>query len=337
MASLNVFDSKQFGLRELSDAIIRIPNSYGRLNELNLFPDKGVRNRLVYVERKHGVLNVLPTAPVGAPGTKGTRGYRDAIPFIIPHVPHEDSVLAADVAGIPAFGMPEQYEALGDLMAEKLVTMSDKHAITLEWLRAGALKGVILDADGTTELLNLFTTFGITEKVISFALTTDTTRVTDKILEAKRHIDVNLKGETMTSMHVLCSSGFFDALTQHPEVKEAYKYFQTNQLLGGDYRKGFRHGEATFEEYVGTATNISGTDLPFIPANEARAFPLGTRNTFKTYFAPMEAEGLANTIGQRMYAMQEPMEFGKGRKVWTESNPLPICLRPELLIRLTKT
>ncbi|WP_458695370.1 major capsid protein [Wolbachia endosymbiont of Phyllotreta cruciferae] len=33
--------------------------------------------------------------------------------------------------------------------------MRNKHAITLEHLRMGALKGIILDADGS-ELLNLY-------------------------------------------------------------------------------------------------------------------------------------------------------------------------------------
>ena len=47
-------------------------------------------------------------------------------------------------------------------------------AITLEHLRMGALKGVILDADGST-LYDLYQEFEITPKVVNFALTTAST------------------------------------------------------------------------------------------------------------------------------------------------------------------
>jgi hypothetical protein len=58
-------------------------------------------------------------------------------------------------------------------MARHLETMRNKHAITLEHLRMGALKGVILDADGST-LYDLFDEFDITPKTVNFALNADT-------------------------------------------------------------------------------------------------------------------------------------------------------------------
>jgi phage terminase large subunit GpA-like protein len=66
--------------------------------------------------------------------------------------------------------------------------MRNKHAITLEHLRMGALKGVILDADGSM-LLNLYEAFEITPKVVSFALATATTDVKKKCLDVKRYIE----------------------------------------------------------------------------------------------------------------------------------------------------
>ena len=92
--------------------------------------------------------------------------------------------------------------------------MRNKHAITLEHLRMGALKGVILDADGST-LYDLYSEFGISPKTVNFALSTSTTEVLLKVLEVKRHIEDNLRGEFMTGIMCLCSQGFFDALTTH--------------------------------------------------------------------------------------------------------------------------
>ncbi len=74
--------------------------------------------------------------------------------------------------------------------------MRNKHAITLEHLRMGALKGIILDADGS-ELLNLYNEFEITPKVVNFALGTATTDVKRKCLEVLRHIVVNIWLEFM--------------------------------------------------------------------------------------------------------------------------------------------
>jgi hypothetical protein len=91
--------------------------------------------------------------------------------FVIPHIPHDDVVLPEEVQGIRAFGSETEMDALANLMAQKLQTMRAKHAITLEHLRMGALKGVILDADGST-LYDLYQEFEITPKVVNFALTT---------------------------------------------------------------------------------------------------------------------------------------------------------------------
>src|SRR5687767_6978876 len=219
-----------------------------------------------------GVLNLLPTLPVGAPGTQGTTGKRKVRSFVIPHIPHDDTVHPEDVQGIRAFGSETELDALANLMAQKLQNMRAKHAITLEHLRMGALKGVILDADGST-LYDLYSEFSITPKTVSFALTSASTEVLLKVLEVKRHIEDNLKGEFMTSILCLCSQGFYDAFTTHAKVKEAFMYFQRNQQLGNDYRTGFTFGGITFEEYRGQATDAAGNVRKFIADDEAHFFP----------------------------------------------------------------
>jgi hypothetical protein len=282
-----------------------------------------------------GVLNLLPTQPVGAPGTLGTVGKRKVRSFVIPHIPHEDTVLPEEVQGIRAFGSETETDALANLLAQKLQTMRAKHAITLEHLRMGALKGVILDADGST-LYDLYSEFGITAKAVSFALGSAATEVLLKVLEVKRHIEDNLKGEFMTGIMCLCSAGFYDAFTTHAKVKEAYMYFQRNQQLGNDYRTGFTFGGVTFEEYRGQATDAAGTVRKFIADDEAHFFPIGTASTFRTYFAPADFNETANTLGLPLYAKQEPRKFGRGTDLHSQMNPLPLCMRPEVLVKATK-
>ena len=332
---LNPFSNDAFDMVALTAAVNGFPNTYGRIEQLGLMPTEGVRTRTIIIEEMNGVLNLLPTMPVGSPGTLGTQGKRKVRSFVIPHIPHDDVVLPEEVQGLRAFGSENELEALSNLIAKKLQTMRNKHAITLEHLRMGALKGVILDADGST-LYDLYTEFGITAKTVNFALTTTTTEVLLKILEVKRHIEDNLRGEFMTGIYCLCSPGFFDALTTHAKVKEAYARWQQGQILFTDNRTNFSFGGITFEEYRGQATDAAGTVRKFIADDEAHFFPLGTATTFRTYFAPADFNETANTLGLPLYAKQAPRKFDRGTDLHTQTNPLPICLRPEVLVKGTK-
>ena len=330
----NPFNSPAFSMAALTSAINIIPNRYGRMEALNLFPVKPVRTRQVIVEEQNGVLNLLPTMPPGSPGTVGTRGKRKVRSFVIPHIPHDDVVLPEEVQGIRAFGSETEMESIAGVMARHLETMRNKHAITLEHLRMGALKGVILDADGSV-IYDLFDEFDITPAVINFDLGTANTNVKKKTVDVLRYLEDNLKGEFMTGIHVLCSPEFFDALTGHPKVEQAYTYWQQGAVQINDMRAGFNFGGLTFEEYRGQATDLNGVSRRFIAAGEAHAFPLGTIDTFSTYFAPADFNETANTLGQVLYAKQQPRKFERGTDLHTQANPLPMCHRPGVLVKLT--
>jgi len=47
---LNPFSSDAFEMAALTAAINKIPNTYGRLEQLNLFPPVGVRTRTIIIE-----------------------------------------------------------------------------------------------------------------------------------------------------------------------------------------------------------------------------------------------------------------------------------------------
>jgi hypothetical protein len=330
----NPFHNPAFSMASMTAAINIIPNRYGRMEELRLFPAKPVRTRQVVVEEQNGVLNLLPSLPPGSPGTVGTRAKRKVRSFVIPHIPHDDVVLPEEVQGLRAFGSETEMESIAGVMARHLETMRNKHAITLEHLRMGALKGVILDADGST-IYNLYDEFEITPTTVNFELGNANTAVKKKCAEVLRHMEDSLKGEYMTGIHVLCSPEFMDALTGHAKVEQAYTHWQQGVVLINDMRSSFTFGGLTFEEYRGQATDANGTSRRFIAAGEAHAFPLGTIDTFGTYFAPADFNETANTLGQPLYAKQEPRKFDRGTDLHTQSNPLPMCHRPGVLVKLT--
>ena len=73
----NPFDNPGFAMASLTAAINLIPNRYGRLEQLGLFPARPVRTRQVIIEERNGTLNLLPTQPLGGPSTLNARDKRN--------------------------------------------------------------------------------------------------------------------------------------------------------------------------------------------------------------------------------------------------------------------
>lgn len=335
---LNPFETDAFNMVSLTKAINILPNQYGRLNQINLMPGKGVNTRSIVVEEKNGILNLLSTEPVGSPGQMNKIGKRKVRTFVIPHIPLDDVILPDEYQGVRAFGSENAMDGLASVFNDHLQTMRNKHAITLEHLRMGALKGVVLDADGTTVLYNWYTEFEITPKTQDFEFSTSTTDIPKVCRDVKRHIEDNLLGEVMTGIHCLCSEQFFDGLVSHDSVKEAYlNYSEAAQRIGEDNRSGFKFQGITFEEYRGRASDADGTVHKFIEDSKCHFFPVGTMSTFQTVFAPADFTETANTMGQELYAKQEPRKFNRGVDLHSQTNPLPICYRPGVLVEGTAT
>ena len=170
----NPFNNPAFEMTQLTKAINLLPNNYGRLREMNIMPVKGIRTRSAIVEMRNGILTLLPTKPVGSAGTIHKTTKRNVRSFVIPHIPHDAGILPDEYAGLRAFGSESEMTSLAQLMNDKLQDMRNNHAITLEHLRVGALKGEILDADGSV-LYNLFDEFNITPFDLDFKLSNSDT------------------------------------------------------------------------------------------------------------------------------------------------------------------
>ncbi|ACL55630.1 major capsid protein [Methylobacterium nodulans] len=339
---LDVFQSPHFSARALTDGVNAVPNRYHRLEQLNVFPIRPVPTTYVTIEYRNGILNLLPTRERGTAGSQGLRGRRDKRTFEIPHIPHDDALMATDLQNRITFGTNDVLTPMMDAMTEKLADMTAKHFITLEHLRVGAIKGQILDADGSL-IYDLFQEFGITAKVFAFTFSDPNFDVGAKARELKGYLEDNLQGEVMTSVRALCSQEFFASFVGHPSVQKAYQFYTSAQEpLRNDVRKGFEFKGISWEEYRGSATYLeadnSQTRTRFIDQGTAQFYPEGTQQTFATYIAPPDSVDEANMApkpGQLIYAKQERMKFDKGIEIHTESNPLPLCKRPALLVKGT--
>ena len=160
-----------------------------------------------------------------------------------------------------------------------------------------------------------------------------------KCASVVRTIAGNLGASPFTGVHCLCGDAFFDDLIAHPETIKTY----LNQQEAAELRTGyisaglsygrFVYGGIVFENYRG---KVGAVD--YIDADKAHFFPTGATGLFKTYFGPANYMETVNTIGLPKYAKISPdMRFQKFVDIEAQSNPLPICTRPKVLMKAKRT
>lgn len=331
---VNPFLGNGYSLAEMTQAISILPNRYGRIGEMGLFTPESISQRNVIIESVEGELRLLPATKPGAPATVGSNDVRSMRSFIVPHIPYNDVLLPEEVQGIRGFGLSANEDPMANIMARKLMKMRAKHAQTLEYMRANALKGITKDGAGNT-IYDWHAEFGIEKTSVDFDFGNANQNLLTVCTEIARHIEANLKGETMSGVHALVSPEFFDKLISHKSVKDAYTFYQNSvNPMRDDVRRGFRFGSILFEEYFGSVTLADGSTQRLIEAQEAIAFPLGTTDTFKTYLAPANLMETIGTYGQELYAYQITRQNGTGIDIYSQSNPLPMVKRPALTVRL---
>lgn len=343
MRNINVFNSDAFSLTTLTDSINKIPFIPGFLGTLGVFAEQGITTTSVFLEEKDGILYLVENKPRGSSPQQNKAEKRKARSLTLAHLPTADQIRADEIQGVREFGSSDQTKAILNVVNGRLSTMSNSLDATLEHLRIGAIKGQILDSDGTTVIYNLFTEFGVTQETeIDFDL--DNANSASGIVRKKcagviRTIAGNLGAVPFIGVHALCGDAFFDDLIAHMEVRETYLGQQeASELRGGYAQSGqtfgsFNYGGITWTNYRGKVGTVD-----YINADKAHFFPVGAPGLFKTYFGPADYLETVNTIGLPKYAKASPdMRFQKFVDLEAQSNPLPICTRPKVLMQGRRT
>ena len=326
---MDIFNDDAFSVVSLTKAIEDTPFVPGRVGQLGIFSEEGVSTTSISIEKIGSTVSLVPAASRGSSGRPMGNDKRQMIPFTATHLPQRASILADEVQNLRAFGSESEVETAQRLMNRKLAKMRRDLDTTIEYQRIGAIKGSILDSDGTTELLNLHTAFGTSVTSHNLVLGTAGTPVRNKVIEARRKMEAALGGLTYSGARVLCSASFFDALVGHAKVEAAFDRYMNGEFLREDQRGGFYFAGVFWEEYRG---QVGATK--FIADGEAWMVPEGVPDLFVTNYAPADYMETVNTLGQAYYAKQEPKDFNKGIDVETQSNPIHICTRPAVPVKL---
>lgn len=331
---LDIFSDDAFSVTRLTDAINDISFVPGRIGQMGLFEVESVDTTTIAIEKQGDLLVLVPPTPRGGPGTTIDKEKRSIRSLVVPHFEINDAVYAEEVQNVRAFGQERALMTVMQKVAQRMRTHVNSFIATEEFARLGAVKGVVTYADGST--LNLFNEFDVQqEQEIAF----DLANKKEGALRAAcagviRKIADKLGGIPFSGVHAFCGDEFFDALIKNTEVRESYLNWQAAQELRTSYVSAgqsygaFPFGGIMWENYRG---KVGGTG--FIEGSKCHIFPVGVPGLFKTVYAPADYEETVNTMGQRLYARQYPMQNGKGRHLDTQMNALHYCTRPQVLLK----
>ncbi len=339
-----IIDNPRYRASALRETIHNLPTMYNMLGRMGLFSQKGIDTTYVEIERMSGQLNILPVTERGGPSTRARSNTRDKIIVPTYYMSHGDALKASDLQNLPMFGAQDFFERFDEKLFEKLALIKRKYAQTMEFWRWNALNGSVVDADGETELYNVYTLMGETQPDFDLKLgTTTDDGVLDLGYEIRRYMETNAQGEPIGDIVVFCHSVLFDKIRKHPIIREIYKHQAMDRVRPNpnvdDVFMGFRHGNTVFVEHNGRATYVdpntgAETVHDFLTSGEGLAVPLGTMDVFKEYFAPGERMDAVNQPGRQIYVDMKEMDWGRGIEIETESAPLTLVKKPRLVGRV---
>ena len=325
---LDVFKSDQFSMRSMVAAINKLPKKPGKISSLGIFQSEGVNTRAVGLEEINGAITLVQTSLPGAPGRTIAEGERVERSLNTVHIKATAGLLAEKIAGVKAYGSQTQLETFGALVTRKLQDLNNSLDATLEYHMAGALQGVVKDADGTT-ILDLCSALGLgsAPDAPDFVLGTDSTAVDKLVIDVKRRVEDACGNDTVERIMCYASPEWFDKFVAHPAVQWAFQAQNENSFGRADVRSGFVYKDVMFAEY---RDRVGGK--PLIAAGDARFFPIGP-SLYNIYYSPADYIETVNTMGLPRYAKQKVMDFDRGIEIEAQTNPLVICRRPRALIR----
>lgn len=341
----DIFDDDAFSMVTLTAAVSDMDHVPGRSGDLAFSGQgMGIPTTAVLIESVGETLSLIPTTLRGAPAPKETVDKRSILQLAVPQIKLEDTINADSIQNVREFGTGNLIGA-ETVVNRQLQKMVRRHDLTLEHHRLGALRGVINDADGSV-LTDLFVEFGIINsdglagpEDFEFPLDDYTTvgidnSIRNKCQAVQRYMRRNAKTIIPNTAKVwaFCGDNFFDKLLEHPSVKGVYDgWAAAKAALGENYAFGiFEFGGIFFENYQGTDDN----ETVAIDPDECRFFLVGVPGLYAEYYAPADFMETVNTVGLPRYAkLAADPRFDQYVELHTQQNPLPLCLRPQTLVR----
>jgi hypothetical protein len=329
MADIAIFEDDAFSVPALTAAINEQEYLPGRISGLGLFREEGITTLTVQIEKDGDTLALVPAGERGTSGLVVGGSKRKLIPFNTVHLPQRFTIKADEIQGIRAFGQRTELQSVQDVVNKRLAKARRQLDATHEFQRMGALNGQVLDADGSTVLLDIYKSFGVSRQKLAMGLNDPNAELRVRAGEALDMQEDALGSVTSSGSRAFCGQNFWNKLIVHPSVKETYLNTLQAASLRGDARESFEFGGIVWERYRGKVAGVS-----FVHVDKALLIPEGVPDLYISTFAPADYMETVNTEGLPYYSKIEPMDFNKGMAGEAQSNPLHLCTRPRAQILL---
>lgn len=345
---IDIFSGDAFSSVTLTNLVNQnfpyVPNF---LTGLNLAPAEGILTIDAAFDDITGDIRMISATPRGAPPSQSAveLGRTRKLPSV--HLSREVEINADELLGARAYGTMDP-QTLQNLILRRVDGPSGLKVqlmMTNEHMLLGAIDGVVYDADNATKLFDFFADFGKVRPApvaIPFSTTTDKTDIIGLTMIGVRRLMVRaLNGlPTGNAMAiVLCGDNFFDDFISSQELIKARQTEAFGQANAIDMiSKNFAFASVM---YAGALwANYRGTDdgIVSVPTDEARVFMQGVPGLFQTLYAPADTFETVSTIGLPFYLLNDMRRQTSKRAAFeVQSNPLIACVRPNHLVRFTKS
>lgn len=324
MAEISIFEDEAFSVPNLLAVINEEHVVPGQIAAAGLFEEQGSTTVTQQIEKDGTTLQLVEAKARGGVPQVVTGNKRKLIPFNTIHLPETFTIYADEIQGIRAFGSRTELQSAQAVVEARIRKSRLQMELTHEYQRIGAIKGQIIDADGSSVLLDLYQSFGLKKpKSFSLELNNPETDVSVKVVEVLDAQEDALGNIPSTGSRGYAGKNFWAKLIAHPNVRETYLNTQQAAELRGDRRVAFSFGGVTWERYKGQLG-----DKHFVHTDEAHVVPEGAPGLFITTFAPADYMETVNTLGLPFYSKLERMPFDKGIAGEAQSNPLHLCTKP---------
>ena len=337
MPTMDIFEGDAFSIIELTRALENIPYKPATLSGSGLFGERGVRSRTVVVESRDGTLSLIPFSERGSAYEQQIPERRDVRAFVCRQFKKQDVLWASEIHAIRDFGSESATQQVQTEVARRLRRLRSDAEATFEYHLLNGIQGLVKDPRDGATVIDYAAEFGISPAAeVDFDLDNATPAsgaLRKKCQALIESVEEDLGGLSTGAVQLRaeCGSAFFADLVAHKEVRETYLNTAAAADLRSRVADEVSFGGISFRRYRGNAAFGVPTDKAFF-------YPEGVEGLFEIYYAPADTFETVNTLGLPLYARTIP---DRDRDEWVrleiESNPLPICTRPQVLRKARRT
>jgi hypothetical protein len=295
-----------------------------------LFTFVPISTRAFEIEKDQRGVLLIANKPVGDRGETYNQQKGTLRTFSCTHLPMNFQITPQELEAARQLGQ-QGFKTVTSEIERKLTGVRSFHLATWEHQMIGAVKGAIVDRDGSTVISNLFTEFGLTQQVTDFDFT-PSSKLIPQITNTKQKSQRALGNINAARFRAYCGENWFNQFITHPDVEKAYANWEQKggQFLATDNRGGFVFAGVEWKVYFGEVG-----DYKFVADDEAYLVPLGVPGMFEMYSGPVNRLSRVNQPPQQPIFLSElALGHDKGFDYETESNPFAMNSRPNAVIKL---